>query len=119
VGTPTVPDSLLQNIALIGGMILIVAIGLAVINFVRREVKGTAAREEDLLDQFREAYEAGEMDTAEFERVRQSLSRRDAMPAAGHEPAPRPPAPPAVGAESAEGTGPEDAPPGPESAAAG
>ncbi|MEO8939892.1 MAG: hypothetical protein ABI453_05020 [Isosphaeraceae bacterium] len=65
-----------QNAGLIIGTILLITIGLAVINFMRREAKGNLETEDDLLLPLQQAYKAGQMDSAEFQRIRESIDRQ-------------------------------------------
>ncbi|MBX6313255.1 MAG: hypothetical protein IRY99_10135 [Isosphaeraceae bacterium] len=69
--------ALLQNALLIAATILVIAIGLAVIHYVRRLMREPeVSTEEDQLAEFQAAYEAGEMDSNEFRLVCESLQRR-------------------------------------------
>jgi hypothetical protein len=78
--------NLLQDLFLIFATVAVAAIGMAVIQFMRRQVHARDPGRDDPLAAFREAYEAGEMDTAEFERIGESL-------AGGKPPAAPPPTP--------------------------
>ena len=74
-------QALLVNAALIAATAIVIALGMSLIKLARRQAKGdTSDQPEDLFAQFQEAYDAGEMDTAEFERVRASLDRQKAPP---------------------------------------
>lgn len=65
-----------QNTGLIAGTILLIAIGLVVINVMRRVAKGGLDTEDDLLSPLQQAYRAGQMDSAEFQRIQESVDRQ-------------------------------------------
>jgi hypothetical protein len=105
--------ALLNNMLTIAATVAVVAIGLAIVNFVRRQVKAGPEGQEDLLAQFQEAHEAGEMDSAEFERVRESLTRQGSGASRPKTtPSAEPTPPPTVPTAAADAEGPASAPEG-------
>ena len=73
-------------------LVLVVAIGFIIVYRLKRDVEaeeGTVS-DADLLKEFERAYYAGEMDEAEFQRVKARLG----MPEPPPRPAPAPPADP-------------------------
>ncbi len=70
---------MLKSIALIVGLAVVIVIGLVVITRLRSELQGDEGKgssKDDLLASFQDAYEAGEIDTEEYEQVRNSLDRK-------------------------------------------
>lgn len=87
-----IDTGMLQNVALIAATMVVLGIAWKVLAIMHREAHGQAGDSpEDLLAQFQAAYDAGEMDSAEFRRVCASLERKageaSRLPAAR----PRPP----------------------------
>jgi hypothetical protein len=83
--------SFLVNTLLILGLALAVVLGGLAIRFARRQAmeEDRPTRPEDVLGPLEEAYRRGELDEAEYQRVRRSVERGPA-----HPPDPRPhPAP--------------------------
>ncbi len=67
----------LQTMAVIVGLAVLIAVGLAILRHSQREAHGELDDQpEDPLASLRAAYEAGQMDEDEFHRVRESLDRR-------------------------------------------
>lgn len=60
------------------GLLVLCVIGYRTIVWFRQDVRGPIQREEDALIPFREAFEAGEIDRDELERVRVALERQRA-----------------------------------------
>jgi hypothetical protein len=77
-------------------VLIVLVVGLALslwmLGRVRDDAHGRqgARRPEDFLTELRAAYEAGQMDTAEFERVRRSLGADSAVAENGEPPRPAP-----------------------------
>jgi hypothetical protein len=57
-------------------LFILAAIGARIISWSRQETRGSLKREQDALEPFREAFEAGEIDREEFERLTQALERQ-------------------------------------------
>lgn len=75
------PDQLLISAIVILALFVLISLGFWIITRARREAVGdTNDGPEALLRDLREAYEAGSMDTAEFERVKRSLDRGGLTP---------------------------------------
>jgi hypothetical protein len=55
---------------------VVVIVGIPLIYYLRREAKEHNLTDEELLAQFSRAYDAGEMDEAEFRQVRELLKQR-------------------------------------------
>jgi hypothetical protein len=72
-------DFLAQGLAGLGLLILCV-LGYRTIAWFRQDARGTFRREEDALMPFREAFEAGEIDREEYERVKAALTRQQGCP---------------------------------------
>src|SRR5262249_37614467 len=83
LGTTLLPlgavDSRLLSTLTLIALAVVVAGGLLAIYFLRREVKERPPTDEELLTQFQQAHDAGEMDEAEFRRVSALLKGRIAQ----------------------------------------
>ena len=72
------PDerALLENAGWIALSALVVGIAVAIIQSYRRRLRREEDVPVDLMDEFREAYEAGDLDAAEFHKVKLAMARR-------------------------------------------
>lgn len=62
------------------GLLILCVLGYRTIAWFRQDAHGTFRREEDALMPFREAFEAGEIDREEYERVQAALTRQQGCP---------------------------------------
>lgn len=74
----TIDPGLLKSALLVFFLLGAVGIGLAIISRIRRSIREPEDSPADLLSSLRDAYDAGDLDEAEFRRVRESLARREA-----------------------------------------
>lgn len=105
-------SSLLQNGLLLVGLVTLAIVGVVIIGRFRREATGVSLPSRaELLEDFRRAYEKGEISQEEYLRIQEKLSRRGKKASApwpdvpgakgaAQEPAPEPP-------ERTEGPSPE------------
>lgn len=89
--------ALLKTGLLLAGMTALIAIGIGVVQRLRRELHDNdAVTQGDVRAAFEAAYDAGEIDEAEYRRVRASLDRAHKAAALAHplhdmiDPAPKP-----------------------------
>jgi hypothetical protein len=84
---PAHETSIVRDVIEVGVTVAVASIGLAVIGYFRRRMREDAASEADLLAEFQAAYDAGEMDAEEYDRVRETMRRRGEQPSSGKRPA--------------------------------
>jgi len=97
--------------AVLAGVLIL---GYAIIARYRRNLHAPVMSEEGLLEELRAAHDAGELDTEEYRRVRETIARqsgRAAAPKSGNTRAatPRPASPPSDEAGPTESLGEQDA----------
>lgn len=75
------PDerALLENAGWIALSALVVGIAVAIIQAYRRRLRREEEVPVNLMDEFRDAYEAGELDDAEFHKVKLAMARRELL----------------------------------------
>ena len=93
------PQDFLTQVAVILGLIVLCVLGYRTIAWFRQDAHGVIHREEDALQPFLEAFEAGEIDREEFDRVRAALERQRTP-----SPTSPPPAPPSAPSQDVEST---------------
>ena len=72
-------SSFLQNGLLIGGLVVLAIVGVAIISRFRREMTTPALpTRAELLEEFRQAFEKGEISREEYLRIQEKLSARGA-----------------------------------------
>ncbi len=78
-------SSMLNNILLALATIVVIVVAYAIITRMRREAHGLHDEEQptSLLASFQEAYDRGEIDAEEYQRVRHSLERQGASGVTG------------------------------------
>lgn len=69
-------QELLVGMMMLAGMLVFAAIGIQVITIFRRRAKSAGENTEaDLAETFEEAYEAGEIDTDEYRKIKETIER--------------------------------------------
>lgn len=69
-------NHLLSAMLMMAGLLVLVAIGIQIITVYRRKMLSRAEDEQAIMaEAFREAYDAGEIDTDEYRQIRSSMER--------------------------------------------
>lgn len=61
------------NLLLVAGVVTLIVVGAAIIDYMRREARGLNQKPDDLLTDIQKAYIRGEMSDEEYQRIEQSL----------------------------------------------
>jgi hypothetical protein len=73
---PRIDPNLLQGTIAVVVLFGVIALGVGIITHLRREMIEPTGGDEEMWAQFEEAYQAGEIDAEEYQRVRAMLARK-------------------------------------------